>query len=355
MYTRRQTIFLGVLAPFCAPSQSLGKESIEALATQLAVDKAICAVAVSTIRGGVPDQSILVSGCTPPPAAGSILQAASLAKPVVAYLTVKLVGRNLLELDAPVSKYLLRGYAHRQNLFSLNAPPIIDQVPVDILRRVTPRHLLTHTAGFPNWASTGPLSLEFSPGSRWQYSGEGYVLLQNVLETITGKPLEQLAGDEMFRPLGMQHSSFKLNDRIDGHLISGAPKQLRFPYEIASSSLYTTSQDYARFLASVLNDESLLASTLATPAVLPPSWRGILQSNQLYWGLGWGIEARDKPVSIWHWGSNPGFRSLVLADLQSKNGVVVLTSSQNGMPAAKSIANATIPGKHPALDLDAVQ
>jgi len=355
MLTRRQTMMLGALSPLWVASRSLGQETLAALATRLATADAICAVAVSTIRNGVPDQSIQVSGCAPPAPAGSVFQAASLSKPVVAHIAMKIVARKQLDLDTPVSKYLPHGYTHRQNLFALNAAPRTDVVPVEILQAVTPRHLLTHTAGFPNWANSGPLSLEFSPGSRWQYSGEGYVLLQTVLETITGKPLEQLAEDTVFGPLRMVNSSFKLNGRIDARLVSGSPRQLRFPSEIASSSLYTTAADYALFLAAVLNDQSLLASTLDRPVELPRSWRSLIQSTQLFWGLGWGLEVRDRPVSIWHWGSNPGFRALVLADLASRNGVVVLTASQTGMSAAKAIVGATIPGSHPALDLDAVQ
>lgn len=354
MLTRRQTILLSALAPFGAAGDSLGTEPLKTIATRLAAEGAICVLSISTLKGGTPDQTMLVSGCASTPS-GSILQAASLSKPVVAYLAVKLAERKQLDLDAPVSHYFRHGYAHRQNLFSLKATPVVDQVPVAILQRITPRQLLTHTAGFSNWANSGPLSLESDPGARWQYSGEGYVLLQSTLESIMGKPLQQLAMEEVFGPLRMQNSAFKLNDNIAQHLVSGTPRQLRFPYEIASSSLYTTARDYALFLAAVLNDESLLAATLAAPIELPRSWGSYLQSAHLSWGLGWGIEVRDKPVSIWHWGSNPGFRSLVLADLESRDGVVVLTSSQAGMPAAKAIVKAALPGEHPALDFDAVQ
>lgn len=355
MFTRRQAIFAAVLAPLFSARHSWSRGAIEGLAKTLVADKTICTIAVSTLNAGTIDQTILVSGCDNAHPDHTIFQAASLAKPVVASLALKLVDRKLLGLDEPISTYLPSGYIHRQNLFSLDAAPITDRVSVDLLQRVTARHLLMHCSGLPNWARSGPLGLEFSPGSRWQYSGEGYVLLQRTLEQISGKPLEQLAQEAIFRPLKMFNSSFKLNGSNDRHLVRGAPKQLRFPYEIASSSLYTTSQDYALFLSNVLAEANLLASTLATPVKLPWSWSGLFQSKQLYWGLGWGLEVRDRPVSIWHWGSNPGFRSLVLADLQSKNGVIVLTSSQNGMSAAKSIVDFVIPGGHPEFGLPFVQ
>jgi len=284
-----------------------------------------------------------------------VFQAASLSKPVVALLALRMVERGELALDQPVSRWLPDGYSHRQNIFSVKAAPIVDVVPVEILRQVTPRMLLSHSAGFPNWSASGPLLLGSTPGSRWQYSGEGYVLLQQILAIISGRPLQLLAEQELFEPLGMTGAAFEITDAIKARLVPGSPRQIRFPYEIASSSLYTTAGDYARFVAGVLNDEKLLSLTIDNPVALPSSWGGLFSSTSLGWGLGWGIEAREKPVSIWHWGANPGFRSLVLVDLRSRNAIVALTASDKGMPLAKTLVNAAIPGEHPALSLDSVR
>lgn len=331
------------------------EEALAILARKLAADNDTCAVSVATLKGGAIEQIKSVSVCSAVVDSNAIFQAASLSKPVVAFLALKMSVRGGLALDEPVSRILPDGYPHRQNIFSLKATPIIDQVSVDVLRRITPRQLLMHTAGFRNWSPSGPLALEFAPGSRWQYSGEGYVLLQKVMETATGRSLQQLAERDVFEPLGLASTAFKTTDAIKPHLVPGSPRQLRFPYEIAASSLYTTAGDYARFVAGLLNNHAMLEATIAEPVGLPASGTGFPQSTHLAWGLGWGIETREKPVSIWHWGSNPGFRSLVLADLRSRDAIVVLTSSDKGMAVAKELVSSAIPGDHPCLRLELVR
>jgi CubicO group peptidase (beta-lactamase class C family) len=314
---------------------------------RLASEGHICAVSAAVLRNGHEARSLSVSGCGTDPGSNAVFQAASLAKPVVAYIVLQLARRGEVSLDRPLSEIFPDGYLHRQNLFALKADPIVDTVPVDILRTVTPRLLLSHGAGFPNWASNGPLTQTFAPGTRWQYSGEGYVLLQRMLETLTGRPLQQLAEQELFAPIGLTNTAFKLMPAIQTQLVSGSPRQLRFPYEIAASSLYTSANDYARFMAAVLNDEQLLSSITRDPRKL--------SAPHLSWGLGWGLEEQERPVSIWQWGSNPGFRSLAMANLQSRDAIVVLTSSDAGMPLAKTLLSSVMLGDHPALELDLVR
>ena len=74
-------------------------------------------------------------------------------------------------------------------------------------RLITPRMLLSHSAGLPNWGGT-PLELNFDPGTNWGYSGEGFVYLQKALEASTGLTLEEIASREVFEPLGMTSSHF---------------------------------------------------------------------------------------------------------------------------------------------------
>lgn len=283
----------------------------------------------------------------------AIFQAASLAKPVVASLALRLVLRGLLDLDQPISELLPHGYFHRQNLFALRESPIVDEVPRQILQKLTVRTLLSHTSGLPNWSFKGPLQLNFEPGTQWQYSGEGFVLLQHVLHTLTGKPLQELASVELFEPLGLKCSAFKITDQIaqslvPGHSASGAIRQLRFPFEIASSSLYTTAGDYALFMSSLLADERLLSLVTHAPIPVP-------KAPNVFWGLGWGIERVSERSYIWHWGNNPGFRALAMADLSTKDAVVALAATENGMPLAKSRVRETLPGPHPGLELSLVQ
>ncbi|HTC40230.1 MAG TPA: serine hydrolase domain-containing protein, partial [Candidatus Acidoferrales bacterium] len=105
----------------------------------------------------------------------TIFEAASLSKPVFAYGVLKLVDQGKLDLDAPLSKYLPKPY--------IEGDPRLD--------KITARYVLSHRTGFPNWRPDAGLTIHFTPGERFSYSGEGFVYLQKVVQQITGEPLNQ--------------------------------------------------------------------------------------------------------------------------------------------------------------------
>ena len=53
-----------------------------------------------------------------------------------------------------------------------------------------------------------PAVVEYVPGTKWQYSNIGYVVIQEILEDALGKPFFQIARETVFKPLGMKNSSF---------------------------------------------------------------------------------------------------------------------------------------------------
>ena len=312
-----------------------------------------CTFAVAELRQGKLVNRSDGASCRTSPDSSAVFQAASLAKPLVATLALKLVLRGKLDLERPLSDLLPDGYTHRQNLFALRESPIVDVVPSEVLKKLSTRNLLSHTSGLPNWSDRAPLRPTTEPGTRWRYSGEGYVLLQQILQTLTGMPLNALASAELFEPLRMRDTAFKLTDHIAHSLVpgrsaSGQIRQLRFPYEIAASSLYTSASDYARFIAATLDDQSLIDLITDAPVPVP-------DAPGVYWGLGWAMEQLMHHRTIWHWGNNPGFRALAMADLTSKDAVVTLAATESGMPHAKSVVRQVLPGPHPGLELNVVQ
>src|SRR6201992_1299871 len=126
-------------------------DDLEDQVARLASEGHICAVSAAVVRNGHEARSLSISGCGADPGSNAIFQAASLAKPVVAYVVLQLALRGEVSLDRPLSEIFPDGYPHRQNLFALRAAPIVDTVPVDVLRTVTPRLLLSHSAGCPHW------------------------------------------------------------------------------------------------------------------------------------------------------------------------------------------------------------
>ena len=317
---------------------------------QLAQDQRVCVVAVATIRNRVATGSKSAKGCESlqMPGAQSIFQAASLSKPVFAYAVVKLALQGRIDLDAPLMRYLPQGYAHVQNLGDSTHPPRIDAVLAPELRSVTARMALNHTSGLPNW-SRGPLAFNFQPGARWQYSGEAYVLLQTVVEAITGAGLDAFMREQVFAPLGMEHSDYVWSQHLETGYVLGTTSHgksmavPRFRVPVAAYSLYTSAGDYARFVAAMLRDGPALKVILDAPVRVDPNLG-------LDWGLGWGLEtAPNGEQFIWHWGNNPGYRAFVMASLQTGDGVVILTSGENGLALAEPIAQAVLPGTHPVF------
>jgi CubicO group peptidase (beta-lactamase class C family) len=162
---------------------------------------------VATVRNRQADAVEAVGGCLSEasPQPDSVFQAASLSKPVFAYAVLKLVEQGKLTLDTPLLAYLPDGYRHQSDPFQLRPNSKGEQVTDARLAAVTVRMALNHTSGWPNWSS-GPITFGSDPGTRWQYSGEGYVLLQRAV-AVTGKKLDRCMSEQVFQPLKMLDSS----------------------------------------------------------------------------------------------------------------------------------------------------
>src|SRR5262249_34145095 len=133
---------------------------------------------------------------------GSVMTAASLSKAAFAYLVMQLVDEGRLELDRPIRDYLPRPLIEYEKYADLAGDERRD--------RLTARMLLAHPSGFANWRwleDDRRLAIHFEPGSRFAYSGEGIVLLQLVVETITKTSIDELMESRVFRPLGMTRTS----------------------------------------------------------------------------------------------------------------------------------------------------
>lgn len=303
----------------------------------------VCAVAVAVIKNRKLASIDLATGCLPAPTltADSVFQAASLSKPVFAYAVLKLVAQGKLALDAPVVKYLPQGYRHQFN--ALKTEPS-DLVTDPRLAAVTVRMVLNHTAGLPNWAS-GPLQFDSAPGTKWQYSGEGYVLLQRAVEAVTGEPLDRFMTSQVFKPLAMGHSSYVWNesvapDILPGTKANGAPRgTLDLKNPVAAFSLYTTAADYGKFLVAVLNDDDVIRQVTAAPVAVD-------RSLGLGWGLGLGVEGDPDNPYIWQWGNNPGYRAFAMAAVRTGDGLVMLTNSENGLKLAEPVTQKILPAEH---------
>ena len=287
-----------------------------------------------------------------PVAEDTVFEAASLSKAVFAYAVLQLVDADLLELDTPLVRYLPGGY-------EVGEDPRLAQM--------TARHVLSHRTGFPNWRTAGaPLTIHFTPGDRFSYSGEGFVYLARVVERITGESTERTVKRLVFDPLGMMHSSFLWQDshaqrKVFGHDTRGEPQgRRRWASANPAASLSTTAPDFGRFLVAVLNGERLKPDTAAqmlrSQVRVGPSTSSIGRpatplSDEVTWGLGWGLQQRNGDEAFWHWGDNGNTKAFAVVSRTHRRGLVFFANSANGLSiAADLVALAMGEGGQPGLE-----
>ena len=263
---------------------------------------------------------------------GTIFEAASLSKPVFAYLVLRLAERGEFDLERPLFEMLeYPRLAHDERY-----------------KRITAHMVLSHSTGLPNWGGER-LPLGFDPGTAYGYSGEGFVFLQKVVERVTGRSLDELARRDVFQSLGMRRSSFVWQERFGGNaafarnwLWNVAPVT-RYVEANAAASLLTTAPDYARFVAAVLTGRGLS----------PAMWREFLtpqreSSPGLYVGLGIRVEDGPGGRTFYHSGNNGRrFTSYMTGDMAKGLGLVYFTNASNGTSLVAALA-APVLGDAPA-------
>jgi len=266
----------------------------------------------------------------------TVFEAASLSKPVFAYLVLKLAEKDRLDLDKP-----LVGYVPKETLERRFFKSPLEEIPVNL---ITARMVLTHSTGFPNWRQRKePIRLQFLPGSAFKYSGEGYMLLQVVVEHIMHRSLNKLARTYVFDPLGMSNSSFRWETRFEAHMAYGHSKSnqvfdFRKPdREAAAYSLHTTAADYGKFLHALMTHDGLTESTFQDmfKAHIPTNYG---EKESFAWGLGIGLQQMDGKKAIWHWGDNNIYKCFVIGVPDQQLGFVYFTNSSNGLNIGQKIS-----------------
>jgi CubicO group peptidase (beta-lactamase class C family) len=259
----------------------------------------------------------------------TVFEAASLGKPVFTYLIFRLVEEDLIQLDRALMEYVHPDYIKRVFMRS--------SIWDERFQKITARMVLGHTTGLPNWRSA-PDALTFitEPGKDFTYSGEGLLLLQRVIEFITGKDLNELMIEYVFKPLNMNNSSYVwkksfVKQKAEGYDLFHHPSKKKVMKEaFAPYSLYTTVEDYARFIKAILRRYGLTDQ----------SWNEIQkahtsvpanQINRVAWGLGFGLAYVLQDTALWHWGDNGQFQNYMVIYPRRNIGLVFLTNSYYGL------------------------
>lgn len=287
----------------------------------------------------------------------TLFQAGSISKPLAAMASLRLVQLKKLSIDADVNTQLVS--------WKVPVSPAANGKPVTL------RELLTHTAGmtvhgFPGYAAEEPvptliqvlngekpantpaIRIESEPGSKWNYSGGGYVVMQQVVLDTSQEPFPKLMHDTVLGPMGMTHSTYEqplpvslqseaaTPYRADGSPVPGGAHT--YP-EMTAAGLWTTPTDLARYCIEVERSlqgkaNHVLSQTMTEEMVTPGKGN---------WGLGLEIGGSSADPYFSHGGVNEGFEGLFVAYEKHGDGAAVLTNAQGGIRLAndvmRSIAN----------------
>ena len=194
----------------------------------------------------------------------TVMYGASLTKAVFAYTVMQLAEEGRIDLDASIATYLPKPLPEYGNLDDYGNWG--DLAGDERWRKITPRILLTHSAGFANFSFVEPdgkLKFHFDPGTRYAYSGEGLILLQFVLEEGLGLKLGEEMQRRVFDRFGMANTGMTwrrgfARNLADGWKADGAvePHDERGRVR-AAGSMDTTIADFAAFAAGFMRGEGL--------------------------------------------------------------------------------------------------
>jgi CubicO group peptidase (beta-lactamase class C family) len=198
----------------------------------------------------------------------TVMYGASLTKALFGHYALMLVDEGRLDLDRPVAAILPRPLPDYGNLDAYGNWG--DLAGDDRWKRITPRHILTHSTGFANFSflePDGKLKFHFDPGSRYAYSGEGLILLQFALEKGLGIDVGTDIQRRIFTPLGMRRTSlmwrpdFAMN-LADGWKEDGSvePHDERSKVR-AAGSMDSTPDDLARWVAALASGWGLKSAS----------------------------------------------------------------------------------------------
>ena len=185
----------------------------------------------------------------------------------------------------------------------------------------------------------GKIKLNFKPGEKFAYSGEGYNYLGRVLEKITGKKLNQILKDEVLKPMGMTNTYFSNNAKLAKVASIGHNHYLPAFWGITNltspaSSMHTEAKDFAKFMIGLMEKKGLSKKTYAemlkTHTVIPPKDR--VYDNGWVQSLALGYFLEDTPYGrlIQHGGNNGDFHCKFGIIPEKKIGYAIYSNNNVG-------------------------
>lgn len=283
----------------------------------------------------------------------TVFRIASITKIITAIAVMQLWERGLIDLDAPASDYL-RAYRLAPARASF--------------RPATVRHLLTHTAGIrevlhpsgllrlrdlgetvkigeaPSLAEyyRGGLRIDAQPGSRFMYTNHGFATLGQIVEDVSGQPLDRYFRERIFEPLGMTDTDLVRSERVQSRLATGYDLRSEGPraiadYEVVTAGgggVYSTMRDMARLVAALLGGGANEYGSALKPVTLAMMFEPHYQPDPRLPGIGLAFFRANLGghLVVEHDGILPGFDSQILLAPHDGVGVIAFANgARRGM------------------------
>jgi len=275
-------------------------------------------LAAGVVRGGTLEwflgHGVANSDSKEPITQDTVFRIGSLTKTFTAIAVMQLQEQGLVDLDAPASAYLRS----------------VRLVPAKAsFQPATVRHLLTHTAGIGYWrrlpdllqpgvgsgvrAGRRPvppppeyyrkgLLVEVEPGTKWVYSNHGFAILGQIVEDVTGQPLDRYLRSHIFDPLGMEHTDLTRSGRVRPGLATGYVLRPRGLKPVADrevptpggGGMYSTPADLARYLGALLRGGAGEHGPVLQPATVASMFQPHFQPDPRIPGMGLAFELGEE-------------------------------------------------------------
>jgi CubicO group peptidase (beta-lactamase class C family) len=206
----------------------------------------------------------------------------------------------------------------------------------------------------------GKLNLLFAPGTKYNYSGEGFEYLKMVVEKITGKKVEQVLQEEVIKQIELYHTFFSRNDSLKRMAANGHFDMLPTYDELPefpgmAYSMHTEAKIFTRFMLYLLEQKGLNAQTYQTMFQKQSDYNYDPEDEKpnvpTYMGM--SLEIRETPFgkSFGHGGNNGDFKCLFEVYKDMKMGYVIFTNSNTSDRLLEALREFLVEGKanSPAL------
>lgn len=279
----------------------------------------------------------------------TLLNFASLSKPVAAWGVLHLADAGSVDLDAPVNN-TLRRWRIPESEHGTDG--------------VTVRRILSHTAGlsvpsapfFPadttlptleqmlrgEAGDRGPVVVQHAPGERWAYSGGGYTVLELMVEEATGQPFAEYMRAAVLEPLGMRRTTFAAAAVIGEGIATPYDEQGNPlpPWRMvgkAAGGMYSSVEDFVRFITAYTGSRRGIVREATVETMLTDVADVVLEGADVAgarYGLGHGVHRTPAGERlVYHSGGNPGYLAYFLVMPEQGRGMVVALNGSGGVPA----------------------